>query len=77
MRYIDRRRAFFLDDLLEGLQHFDLRPGGEVDVSGALRVVLYKVVPLAPDELERTRDEGGSQWVDAGAADPDAANGAE
>ncbi len=58
---------------LHGLQHFDLRPGGEVDVAPDLRVVLYKVVPLAPDELERTRDEGGSQWVDAGSADPDAA----
>lgn len=55
---------------MHGLQHFDLRPGGEVDVTPKLRVTLYKVVPLAPDELERTQDQGGSQWVDAGAADP-------
>lgn len=65
--------AVRLPSPVNGLQHFDLRPGGEIDVSDDLRVTLYKVVPLAPDEMARTESEGGSQWVDSGAADPAAA----
>ena len=54
------------------LKHFDLRPAGEIDVHDR-RVSLYKVVPMSLDELEETRSQGGSQWLDAGSADPAAA----
>ncbi len=62
-----------LEQPIHGLQYFDLRPGGEVDLASGLRVQLLKVVPLSADEFDKAQSDTGSQWLTGDAADPGAA----
>jgi hypothetical protein len=50
-----------------GLQWFDLRPAGEVDVSPELRVILLKVIPMSQDEFERAKNNPAGEWDDPNA----------
>jgi hypothetical protein len=47
-----------------GLQYFDLRPAGEVDVGPDLRVALLKVIPISLAEYEKSRDNPSGEFDD-------------
>jgi hypothetical protein len=51
-----------------GMQYFDLRPAGEVDITRDLRVMLLKVIPMSADEYERTQENPAGEWDDPNAA---------
>jgi hypothetical protein len=57
-----------------GLQFFDLRPGGELQVAPNLWVTLYKVVPLSEEEHDATLTRRGDQWMGEDETDPGGAS---
>ncbi len=63
-------RAFKEYDTVElpqpvhGLQFFDLRPSGEIDISAELRVTLLKVVPMSHDEFDQAQKNPAGEWDD-------------
>lgn len=56
-----------LPEPLFGLQYFDLRPAGEIDISETLRVTLLKVIPMSADEFERAKNNPAGEWDDPNA----------
>lgn len=52
---------------VHGLQYFDLRPSGEVDISPDLRVMLLKVVPMSHDEYDQAQKNPAGEWDDPNA----------
>jgi hypothetical protein len=51
----------------QGLQYFDLRPGGQVDVSSDLTVTLLKVVPMSEEEYEVALKNPSNEFDDPNA----------
>lgn len=47
-----------------GLQFFDLRPGGQVDVAPEVTVTLLKVVPISAEEYELRQKNPGGEYDD-------------
>jgi hypothetical protein len=50
-----------------GLEYFDLRPAGEVDIAPGERVVLLKVMPMSADEFEKAQANPSGEWTDPNA----------
>jgi hypothetical protein len=48
----------------QGLQYFDLRPGGQIDVAPDLSVMLLKVVPMSEDEYETAQKNPSNEFDD-------------
>jgi hypothetical protein len=51
----------------QGMEYFDLRPAGEVDVSPELRVTLLKVIPMSHEEYQRAQKNPAGEWDDPNA----------
>jgi hypothetical protein len=48
----------------QGLQYFDLRPGGQIDVGPGLSITLLKVVPMSEDEYETAQKNPMNEYDD-------------